>query len=191
MTKRFNVQITCERCGHQMPAETAFGRWMRENQQLESSNGIVRTDCDHIILRYKTHKDGRDFQLMMIVEAKEYGREPDPCQTDILSFLAQTLQMRGQQVHGAKTHRSVRLKSRLLNRDVLVRNFGVHLLQFEKTSPKDSKWIKWDRREINPQVLTEILAFDRRPDRPDMKMIEFLRDRHKKPQPPPLFGESA
>lgn len=176
----------------QTTAETAFGRWMRWDSRLKSSDGITRTDCDHIILRYKTALDGREFQLMMIVEVKEFGAEPDPCQTDILSFTAQSLVVRGRNMHGEKTTRSIWLKSRMLNREVLVRNYGVHLLQFEKTSPLDSAWIKWNRRAISEKTLTDILRMDVRPDNPDRPMIEFLRDRHRRKAPSLNFsGESA
>ncbi len=185
MTKPFNVKYACERCGHQTTAETAFGRWMRHQPDLKSSDGIVRTDCDHIVLRYKTAKDGRDFQLMMVVEVKEYGADPDPAQRDILSFFSQTIYVRGRNMHGSPTTRSLRLKSRMLGRDVLVRNYGVHLLQFERTSPDDG-WIKWNWQFIDTVTLTEILAFNRRPDNPTLRMEEFLRDRHAKPKM--LFG---
>lgn len=192
MTKKFNVRYTCDRCGHQATAETAFGRWMRAQTNLESKDGIVRTDCDHIILRYKTHKQGRDFQLMMVVEVKEFGAEPDPSQVDILSFLSQAIRSRGKNIHGAKTDQSLRLRSRLLGRDVRVRDFGVHLLQFEKTNPDDSRWIKWDRKLVDPELLCEILAMNVHPDRPTLPMDEFLRDRHRRKDLPLLrLGESA
>lgn len=189
-TKPFKVKYACERCGHQTTAETAFGRWMRAQHILRSKDGIVRTDCDHIILRYKTSKQGRNFQLMMVVEAKEFGGEPDPAQRDILSFLSQAIRKRGQNMHGAATDRTMRLKSRMTGREVLVREFGVHLLQFEKTSPSDSSWIRWDRKLIDANLLIQILAMNVHPDRPSQSMEEFLRDRHR--QYPRLeFGEET
>jgi hypothetical protein len=184
VTKPYKVHITCSHCGHRIPAETAFGQWMRDQSKLKSGDGIVRTDCDHIIVRYKTHPQGRDFQLMMIVEVKEFGGEPDPCQRDILSFLSQTIFIRSRQICGAKTTKSLKLKSHILGRPVLVRNYGVHLLQFEKTSPRDSAWIKWDRCLVDAPTLTEILAFERRPDAPHLWMKDFLRDRHRQSEMP-------
>jgi hypothetical protein len=180
MTKRFNVHHTCPHCGGQSTAETSFGRWMRGNRELDSGLGIVRTDCDHIVCRYKTHTDGRNFQLMMVVEVKEHGAEPDPAQRDILSFLHQSMVEKEKNRYNARTCRSIRMKSTILNRHVLVRNFGVFLLQFENTSPADSSWIKWNRRIIDEKTLTEILAMNRRPDNPDLLMDDYLRDRHKK-----------
>jgi hypothetical protein len=119
---------------------------------------------------------------MMIVEVKEFGAEPDPSQTDLLSFIAQSLFIRGRNMHGAKTTESLRLKSRMLKRSVLVRNFGVYLLQFEQTSPLDSKWIKWNRLKITEQTLVDLLRMDRRPDHPDLLMIDYLRNRHRQKQ---------
>lgn len=192
MTKEFKIKFTCDRCGHQATAETAFGRWMRANHLLDSKNGFVRTDCDHVILRYKTHPQGRNFQLMMFVEAKEFGAEPDKSQTDILSFLSQAIRNHGKNLYGAKTDRSHRLKSRMLGRDVLVREFGVHLLQFEKTNPDDSNWIKWDRKLVDAELLCQILLMNVHPDKPSRPMQEFLRDRHRlKPRPLFEIGESA
>lgn len=188
MTKRFNVQHTCPNCGCQSSAETSFGRWMRANRELDSGSGIVRTDCDHIICRYKTHTDGRDFQLMMIVEVKEYGAKPDPCQRDILSFTHQIIIDKGKNIHGEKTHKSKKLYSTMQGKRVLVRHFGVFLLQFEKTSPVDSAWIKWNHEIIDEKTLTEILAMHRRPDKPHLLMDEFLRDRHRKKEQMTLFS---
>lgn len=180
MTRKFNVYYTCQHCGKQTTAETAFGRWMRANPALDSADGIVRTDCDHIVWRYKTYTDGRDFQLGMIVETKEYGAEPDPSQRDVLLFMDQIFHRHGSNMHGAKTDKTLKLKSHMSGREVLVRFLGVHLLQFEKTNPDDSAWIKWDRKHISAEMLTEILALNRRPDKPRLEMEPFLRDRHRK-----------
>ncbi len=181
-TKEFNVRYSCERCGHQTTAETAFGRWMRDQELLDSQkHGIVRTDCDHIILRYKT-RQGRDFQLMMIVEAKEFGAEPDKSQRDMLSFLSQAIRIKGKNLHDVPTARSLRLWSKMAGREVLVREFGVHLLQFERTSPDDSNWIKWDRSLVDAEKLVQILAMNVHPDFTDRPMDEFLRDRHRRKQ---------
>jgi len=188
MTKSFKVNYTCKHCGGRTTAETGFGRWMRNNLRLDSGSGIVRTDCDHIICRYKTNTDGREFQLMMIVEVKEFGSEPDQSQRDILSFISQSLIIKGRNMHHAETIKSLRLKSIILGRNVLVRNFGVFLLQFEKTNPQDSRWIKWQRKIISEQTLTEILSFHRRPDHPSLLMDSFLRNRHRKIKQETLFG---
>ena len=179
MTRKFNVYYTCQHCGGRTTAETGFGRWMRNNPALDSGEGIVRTDCDHIICRYKTSLQGRDFQLMMIVEVKEFGASPDECQIDLLQFLAQSTMIKGKNRNGGITHTTHLLTSRKLGRKVRVRNFGVHLLQFEKTNPIDSKWIKWNRKLISSEVLVGLLQLERHPFHPEKMMVDFLRDRHK------------
>lgn len=187
MTKKFNVYYTCQHCGGQTTAETGFGRWMRNHPALDSVDGIVRTDCDHIILRYKTSLQGRDFQLMMIVEVKEFGKDPDPCQKTILQFMAQSIMYRGKNMHGARTDITRKLKSALLGRNVNVRNFGVHLLQFEKTNPNDSKWIKWNREIVTAGELVGLLALERHPFFPHRMMVDFLKDKHGKSKQQPLL----
>jgi hypothetical protein len=194
MTKDFAVWNSCGVCGHQTSAETAFGRWLRDQEELDSrKKDIVRSDCDHIFLRYRT-AHGRDFQLMMVVEVKEYGAEPDASQRDILSFFSQTIfhSLKGKNMHGASTVRTLRLKSWMTGRMVYVRNYGVHLLQFEKTDPIDSKWIKWDRNVITAPKLIEILAMRVRPDDPSKPIEIFLRDRHRQLDvKPSLFAGSV
>lgn len=188
MTKKFNVHYTCANCGHATSAETGFGRWMRACPDLESRNGIVRTDTDHMILRYKTY-GSREFQLLMDVEVKEYGSNPDQSQYDILAFKHQLVSRKAKNMHGSTTNLSLPIKSMMLNRVVLVRYLGVHLLQFEKTNPDDSDWIKWDRKLISKEVLIGLLSLDLNPDNPDQAMRELLRDRHKQHEPPPrLFN---
>lgn len=178
MTKPFNVWNTCQHCGKQTSAETGFGRWMRNHPELRSNIAhIVRTDTDHTILRYKTHYQGRDFQLMMCIEVKEFGAKPDPAQKDILRFQHEFLMHTSRNKHKALTFRSKSIYSEMLKRVVRLRHYGFHLLQFEKTSPEDSAWIKWDHREIAIDTLVGLLAMDVHPWnlRP---MDEFLRDRH-------------
>ena len=182
MTRPFKVSYTCSNCGAQTTAESGFGRWMRNNAELDSKEGIVRTDFDHTICRYKTYYESRGFQIMMIVEVKEHGAEPDESQTDLLSFTNQILfkNKRGKNMYNARTAVTHKLWSKKNQCWVNVRHYGVHLLQFEKTNPDDSAWIKWDRKIITKEVLVDLLRMDRRPDNPDLFMIEYLRDRHKK-----------
>jgi hypothetical protein len=182
MTRKFNIHYTCQTCGAMATAETGFGRWMRNNPRLDSASGIVRTDLDHVILRYMTTFQKRDFQLMMIVEVKEYGKEPDAAQVDILSFLRQLAEFKGTNMHNFPTVQCVKARSKMTGRDVRLRFFGVHLLQFEKTNPMDSLWIKWDRKIITPAQLEDILAMNVRPDDTSKPMIDYLRDRHRAPR---------
>lgn len=191
MTKPFSVHYTCENCGHQTSAETGFGRWMRHHPELQPSTAhIVRTDTDHSILRYMTYVQGvktREFQLIMDVEVKEWGKEPDRAQADILNFKHQLVINKSRNRYGAKTDNTYQLRSSAAGRKVKVRYLGFHLLQFEKTSPIDSRWIKWDRKEITVETLVGLLALNLHPDKPHLPMADFLRDRHKQREAPPLF----
>lgn len=191
MTKPFNVRNSCENCGHQTSAETAFGRWMRHHPKLRSTvNHIVRTDTDHTILRFKTYENGkqsREFQLMMCVEVKEFGSYPDDAQRDLLNFQHNFVMNTSQNRHGAKTYKTMKIRSFVAKKKVKVRHYGFHLLQFEKKGPDDSKWIKWDGKEITADTLAEILAFNVHPYQLDRPMDEFLRDRHEQRPIPSLF----
>lgn len=185
MTRKFNVLYTCQHCGKQTTAETGFGRWMRDHPALDSASGIVRTDTDHSILRYKTHKQGRDFQLILDVEVKEFGKDPDAAQKDILLFKHQIANKTGRNMHDAVTRWTHNLKSFITGRRVKVRYLGFHLLQFEKTNPVDSAWIKWDHRRIDEESLVKLLAIEIDPYTFN-PIEECLRDRHAK-KARPLF----
>jgi hypothetical protein len=151
---------------------------MRGRDELDSGKGIVRTDTDHTVLRYITHMQGRDFQLIMDVEVKEFGKEPDPSQADILFFKHQIATRTGINMHKSGTVFTHKLQSKYSAKKVSVRYCGLHLLQFEKTNPADSEWIKWNHRKITENTLIELLQFKRNPEQPRRPMIEFLRDRH-------------
>lgn len=153
---------------------------MRAHSALDSVHGIVRTDTDHWILRYKTGLDGRDFQLLMLVEVKEHGADSDPAQRDIMRFVHLLSTRRGRNMHGATTRETARIRSEITGRTVRVKNFGYHLLQFQNTHPEDSNWIMWDRRRIHKDDLIGVLALERNPYEPERFVIEYLRDRHQK-----------
>lgn len=178
MTIRFNTVFTCQHCGQQSTAESGFGRWMRNHPSLDSKQGIVRTDTDHTILRFKTSTQGREFQLLMDLEVKEFGSCPDPAQLDVQAFKHQFIMQKGKNCHGAPTVLTRKVKSRVSGRIVAVRYLGWHLLQFERTSPTDSQWIKWNHREISVSQLLGLLAMELDPFNHDRTMAELLRDRH-------------
>jgi hypothetical protein len=177
MTRSFNVYYTCQHCGKQTTAETGFGRWMRAQPKLDSADGIVRTDTDHTILRYKTDW-GRERQLLMDIEVKEFGSYPNDSQRDLLAMKHQLMSARGKNMHGATTQISRKIYSMMNGRKVSVRYLGLHLLVFEKTSPCDSVWIHWDKKPITEDQLLRLLAFDLDPNNPVRSMRELLRDRH-------------
>lgn len=186
MTKPYNTYFDCQYCGKRTTMETEFLRWMRHHSLLDPREGIVRTDMDQIILRYKTHKQGRKYQLMIILEIKDYWAEPDPAQKDMLSFLHQMAMKTSRNMYGAVTYCVYKLKSWFSADKVRVRFLGYHLLQFEKSGPANGR-IKWDRTEITEEMLVKLLRLDVHPYSPFRPMDEFLRDRHGQNHAPSLF----
>lgn len=187
MTKPFNIRYTCQYCGKQTTAETDFLRWMRDHPQLQPSVAyIVRSDMDCIILKFKTHRQGRKYQLMIILEIKEHGAAPDDAQKDILGFLHQMAIKTSRNMHGAITYCVHKLKTLFSPEKVRVRFLGYHLLQFGRTGPTNG-WVKWDHNLITEETLVGLLALDLHPYYPFRPMDEFLRDRHKQCEEPTLF----
>jgi hypothetical protein len=177
MTRTYNEKIRCQRCGNEQTTETDFERWVRSNPNLDASgSGIVRFDLDMLLHRYKFLIDGkgdRNFQCMMFVEVKCFLAEPTPAQTDTLSALNQIMRNRRVNIHKKPRQQSTgpaRIKSKMLNRDVALGLYGGHLLQFDATSPANSKKILWDHNEIDQQTLVELLLFQRDPDCPNRLM---------------------
>jgi hypothetical protein len=105
----------------------------------------------------------------MEVEIKEYGSMPTPAQRSTLQLLSDYLKNTTSNMHssrGASRDRSGkfrRIYDKEFGRWVWVRHYGIHLLQFEKTSPDDSLWIKWDGREIDADQLVGLFAFEIHP----------------------------
>lgn len=94
MTRQFNQRFACSNCGCEMTAETSFGRWIRENKNLDSAeNGICIYDIDYIVHKFKTHY-GKTFQLMMLVEVKTRNSSMTDAQRDTLYMLSQLTQNR-------------------------------------------------------------------------------------------------
>lgn len=187
MTRLFNDQWQCPSCGVKHAKETLFKQWVRAHPGIESTEGFVVYDCDQIIHRYKTYdRNGRtrELQCIMLVEIKTYGAEPEKAQRDTLGLMGQFLRNRRQNIHKSKGRRQVeaspnRAYSIMLNREIDVRAYGYHLLQFEKDGPQNSIWMKWDSKLISEDQLVSILRFDLDPD--SLRPIDF-RLHHEKPK---------
>jgi hypothetical protein len=117
----------------------------------------------------------------MEVEVKEYGAFPTPAQRSTFQILSDYLKNTVSNMHssrGASGDRSGKFRKiydREFDREVWVRHYGIHLLQFERTSPDDSAWIKWDGTEITADQLVGLFAFDLHPY--SLKPLS-ARDRH-------------
>lgn len=189
MTRPYNVKIVCQACGCQTTAETSFGRWLRMRKDLDSSIGLCIADADYIVHRFKTATDGREFQCLMLVEVKTRGCEPSNAERDTLSIFSQFLRNRKATptskrfgLHAVDALHIAKARSHMLGRDINVRLFGVHLLQFEQTGPEDG-WIKWNRKEVTPDQLAALIRFDLDPD----KLTPLDLRNHHKPEQGSLF----
>lgn len=168
MTRPFNAQYHCPNCRTFVSCETMFGRWIRENKELESKNGYCVTDQDYWIHKFKTF-GGRDFQLLMGVEIKTMGQELTMAQTDTLHTINQLLRNRRQtptkELKWQATGSCVRkVKSVVAKKEVVLRAYGIHVLTFSGLGPNDSEWMAWDRKPIDIKTLTQLLRFDLDPD---------------------------
>jgi len=174
MTRQFNQHVDCPKCKHRFPAETAFCRWMREQTELDSvKESIVRSDCDHIVHRYRFPGSGRNVQGIMIIEVKTcvdmtLVLKIPMSQADSLHIINQIVRNRSDNMYKkAKWQCSSVIKwvTSLITRSrVMVRFYGVHGLYFSGTDPTDSDRIMWDTHTIDRQTLLQLLRFELDPD---------------------------
>lgn len=112
---------------------TEFGLWVREQDELSSYSGYRNYNLDAIW--WLKNGFDREPAAWMLIEEKRYMSD---CKGD------QKL-----------TYKWLHKKLMQLNDPTYK---GIHLLQFEKTSPEDGK-IYLNRKEINKQDLIEFLSF--------------------------------
>jgi hypothetical protein len=202
-TRPFGEMVDCPQCGHRHTKETAFERWMRNEEELDSGLGLVRFDLDVLLHRYMRLVDGkgsRDLQIMMFIEVKTLGANVLQSQLDTFSLLSQVLRNRKtnmhQQRHGRHTDAvtPVTAHSKKLGKPVTLWLRGGHLLQLSGTSPVNSSDIRWDWKKISIDDLVGLIRFDLDPD--TLKPIDWRRRyadfvHSKKRQQLLSFGESA
>lgn len=166
MTRQHHTQFHCPNCKTWHTSETSFGRWIRNNRELESGLGFYVYDVDYVIHKFKTFEN-RGFQLMMEVEIKSNGAALRDEQADSLHIRNQLLRNRRQTPTKELKFQAVNyvsVKSLKSGKLVNVRHYGVHLLTFSGLGPDDSDWIKWDKRIITADDLTKVLSFELDPD---------------------------
>jgi len=193
MTKKFYQLTHCPKCGHEHTTETAFGRWLRNCEELKSEYGHIFYDVDllpilHIAHTYKTKKYWKELQFLMAIEVKTFGTEPDLAQRDTLNILGQIIRNRKKTLNKKKIFSQVtpaldKVWSTLSHKQVWVKLYGSHLLQFSGAGPEDSDKILWDRKKINTDHLVKLLKFEIDPD--TLRFLD-LRIHHYK-EPPTLF----
>lgn len=163
MTRPFGVQYHCPNCQTWVTAETSFGRWIRNNEKLDSKSGYCVIDQDYWIHKFMSCGD-RSFQCILGVEIKTMEANVTKAQQDTLSLVSQLLKdgsIPQDKDIPWKDRRGVSLvTSRLLEKKIYVKSFGIHLLRFAGLGPDDSEWIIWNKEKINTDTLTKIFKFE-------------------------------
>jgi hypothetical protein len=178
MTRQFNAQFHCNNCKTWQTQETMFGRWIRNNPDLDSAKGYCVTDQDYWIHRFKVN-GSRGFQCIMLVEVKTMGAELSDAQKDTIWIIDQIT--RNRRVTPTKKGRAQsgsgpsKVRSIVARGDVELRAFGAHILTFSSLGPDDSDLILWDGKPIETKTLTSLLRFDLDPD--TLRRID-LRNHH-------------
>lgn len=209
MTRQFNDTYHCSLCGGVTTCETHFGRWIRNNPDLDSrKHGIVVYDLDYIVHKYRSfdvNGTKKSAELIMLIEVKTRYSEPTEEQRDTLYILNQIIENRRQNRHTTSEtennrHRQsygpLRVYSNKKKCYVNVLSFGAFTLRFSHTSPTDSDQIIWNKRQIDAKQLESLLRFDIHPVT-FKPMKEYLRNHHKavkKQQQPMLpidFGDQG
>lgn len=154
--------------------QPGFLGWLRDNLRLDSiKQGVVATDCDLWIHKYKT-LGNREFQFLMLLEIKEYGKQVDKWQRDTLHIANQLLRNRRNKTkfQVVAEPRIERVFSVLANKHVNVCCFGVHsLIVHGDGRDTDKCQLTWDsQHEITPGQLESLLLFEMDPD--DLSVLD-------------------
>jgi hypothetical protein len=181
MTRPYNHKAECPNCRSVITWESSFSRWIRDNKQLDSKDGYCVVDQDYWIHAFKT-SGSRDFQCIMLVEIKTMGAILSDAQKDTLHMVNQITRNRKEtptkkNVYQAGTS-TLKVYSAMRGKRVYLRSFGMHVLTFSSLGPDDSEWMKWDKRIIDRETLTNILQFNLDPD--DISKPFDMRSHHGK-----------
>lgn len=117
---------------------TEFGLWLRNQPQLESS----RFDAENLDYIWFAYRNG----WLITVEEKRHGASPSNAQNDTHSIVKQMLENAS-----GNEYKTMRGKRKIEYR-------GHYLIQFEKTNPDDSKWIKINGVECTKMELIFLLV---------------------------------
>ena len=124
-----------------MPVGTTFSYWLRDNPELDSRiGGFDSQNLDYIWFAY------RDGWFILIEEKMFSGKQSDQ-QNDIHGVIRQLLQAaNGTKVNSYRGRRAIEYR-------------GYYLVQFEKTNPNDSQWIKINSEKYTKGELTFLLTY--------------------------------
>ena len=130
-------------------------------------NDFTFMDKDLICHRHK--KDhGREFDCLMFIEFKSFGKLMSDSQLDTFTITDQMFRTDSQTpTKRRKLHlRQVpnRVWSPFNKKWVHVKGFGCHLVTMSGSTPENSATIFWDKREITLKDLLQLLQFNLNPD---------------------------
>lgn len=140
--------------------EEPWKAWIRSHERLDSRiDGIVLTDCDMWIHKYKSTADKistREIQHIMLVECKTFGAKLPDAQRDTYNVIDCILRRQNGKIWKLPTFDGKPSR--------LVRCWGVHVWRMSNSTPDDSAWMLWDEKPITAGVLVGLLRFDIDPD---------------------------
>ncbi len=135
-----NTDLVCPRCKKTVKVGTKFSKWLRNESSLDSKYGYANHNLDYVFYAF------RDNWLITIEEKIENGNSTFS-QRETHSVLTQMLkngcQMPIQTSYGKK----------------IIEYRGHYIIQFEKTNPEDSEWIKINDENYTKKELIFMLSF--------------------------------
>jgi hypothetical protein len=198
MTRQWRETVPCPKCGMRVSTESAFDRWVRNHERLDSvRDGVVITDGDKHVHRCHIRVKGesiRDVQYLMDIEVKAFGRDMTDSQRDTLHIHNQLLRTNGwkKQLGRFLTGHEQNVRnvfSSYSGKHVQVIHYGVHKLRMTGADPVTSDRITWDDKQIDVDQLVGLLRFDVNPD--SLRPMEHRRHKRIDDRAPTLFGEDS
>lgn len=149
--------------------DTPFSDWLRCHPELHSvKRAFTANDLDYVVHAYRTPCDRlgtRQVQHIMILEVKSMGADMTDAQRDTFDILDQilrnTVNSPRKKADGIPARKC---RSLIANGNVTVRIYGCHKLQMSGSRPDSSRWLVWDKRQIDEPTLLKLLRFELHPD---------------------------
>ena len=124
---------------------TEFGLWLREQPELDSIN----FDCQNLDYVWFAYRDG----WLITIEEKRHGSKPTIAQSDTHNIVQQMLTL------ASKISNTIDYKFQTMRGKRVISYLGHYLVQFEKTNPEDSEWIKINDKEYTKKELIFLLSY--------------------------------
>ncbi len=171
--------------------EPPFNQWFRDNPRLDSikeSLSVLDSDLwDHKFRIHSDRRGSRDVQHLSLIEVKTFEAELTEAQRDTLWVITTALMRKKEGCNRPFIFQMPHYFRNGSNRRCNLRTvwcWGAHVLRMSHDSPQSSGWMMWDKKEIDVEMLEELLRFER-----DHFTLRPRSDRrhHADNGPPPLF----